>query len=80
MSTIESRNHIVPDSFDDLTDESGTIKLKVDFDLETAVIESKSIDKEMVIDFEKSVKKDNSGEESVIRIIETKKNKNKPLW
>jgi hypothetical protein len=79
MSTIKSRNHIVPDSFDDLENESGTIKLKVDFDLETAVIESKSIDKEMVIDFEKSVKQtDNS--ESVIRIIETKKNKNKPLW
>lgn len=79
MSTIKSRNHIVPDSFDDLTDESGTIKLKIDFDLETAVIESKSIDKEMVIDFEKSVKKED-GVESVIRIIETKKNKNKPLW
>ena len=79
MSTIESRNHIVPDSFDDLEDESGTIKLEVNFDIETAVIESKSIDKEMVIDFEKSVKQtDNS--ESVIRIIETKKNKNKPLW
>lgn len=79
MSTIESRNHIVPDSFDDLEDESGTIKLKVDFDLETEVIESKSIDKEMAIDFEKSVKQtDNS--ESVMRIIETKKNKNKPLW
>lgn len=79
MSTTKNRSFIVPDSFDDLIDESGTIKLKVDFDLETAVIESKSIDKEMVIDFEKSVKQtDNS--ESVIRIIETKKNKNKPLW
>ena len=79
MNTTRSRSFIVPDSFDDLEDESGTIKLKVDFDLETAVIESKSIDKEMVIDFEKSVKKED-GVESVIRIIETKKKNSSPLW
>nr|DAG97941.1 MAG TPA: hypothetical protein [Ackermannviridae sp.] len=79
MSTTRSRSFIVPDSFDDLEDESGTIKLKVDFDIDTGVIESKSIDKEMDIDFEKSVKQEDATE-SVIRIIETKKNKNKPLW
>lgn len=79
MNTTRSRSFIVPDSFDDLEDESGTIKLKVGFDLETEVIESKSIDKEMVIDFDKSVKQaDNS--ESVIRIIETKKKNSNPLW
>lgn len=78
MSTTRSRSFIVPDSFDDLEDESGTIKLKVGFDLSTDVIESKSIDKEMVIDFEKSVKQEDATE-SVIRIIETKKNSS-PLW
>ena len=79
MSTTKSRSFIVPDSFDDLEDESGTIKLKVGFDLETAVIESKSIDKEMDIDFEKSVKQEDATE-SVIRIIETKKKNSNPLW
>lgn len=79
MSTTRSRSFIVPDSFDDLEDESGTIKLKVDFDLETEVIESKSIDKEMAIDFEKSVKQEDATE-SVIRIIETKKKNSSPLW
>lgn len=79
MSTTKSRSFIVPDSFDDLEDESGTIKLEVDFDLETAVIESKSIDKEMVIDFGKSVKQAEDTE-SVIRIIETKKKNSSPLW
>lgn len=79
MSTTRSRSFIVPDSFDDLEDESGTIKLEVNFDIETGVIESKSIDKEMIIDFEKNVKQADDSE-SVIRIIETKKNKNKPLW
>ena len=79
MSTTRSRDFIVPDSFDDLEDESGTIKLKVDFDLETEVIESKSIDKEMIIDFEKSVKQAEDAE-SVIRIIETKKKNSSPLW
>ena len=79
MSIIRSRSFIVPDSFDDLEDESGTIKLKVGFDLETEVIESKSIDKEMVIDFEKSVKQEDVTE-SVIRIIETKKKNSNPLW
>ena len=78
MNTTRSRSFIVPDSFDDLEDESGTIKLRVGFDLETEVIESKSIDKEMVIDFEKSVKQEDTTE-SVIRIIETKKNSS-PLW
>jgi len=78
MNTTESRSFIVPDSFDDLEDESGTIKLKVNFDLETGVIESKSIDKEMAIDFEKSVKQAENAE-SVIRIIEVKKNSS-PLW
>jgi hypothetical protein len=79
MNTTRSRSFIVPDSFDDLEDESGTIKLKVGFDLETAVIESKSIDKEMTIDFEKSVRQQENTE-SVIRIIETKKKNNSPLW
>ena len=79
MSTTRSRSFIVPDSFDDLEDESGTIKFKVDFNLETAVIESKSIDKEIVIDFEKSVKQEDATE-SVIRIIETKKKNSSPLW
>lgn len=79
MNTTKSRSFIVPDSFDDLEDESGTIKLKVGFDLETEVIESKSIDKEMVIDFDKSVKQEDATE-SVIRIIETKKKNNNPLW
>lgn len=79
MNTTRSRSFIVPDSFDDLEDESGTIKLKVDFNLETAVIESKSIDKEMIIDFEKSVKQAEDTE-SVIRIIETKKTDSSPLW
>lgn len=79
MNTTESRDFIVPDSFDDLEDESGAIKLKVNFDLETGVIESKSIDKEMVIDFEKSVKQ-SENTESVIRIIETKKKNSSPLW
>ena len=79
MNITRSRSFIVPDSFNDLEDESGTIKLKVDFDLETAVIESKSIDKEMVIDFEKSVKQAEDTE-SVIRIIETKKKNSNPLW
>lgn len=79
MNTTRSRSFIVPDSFDDLEDESGTIKLKVDFDIDTGVIESKSIDKEMVIDFEKSVKQAEDTE-SVIRIIETKKKNNNPLW
>ena len=79
MSTTRSRSFIVPDSFDDLEDKSGTIKLEVDFDIETAVIESKSIDKEMVIDFGKSVKQAEDAE-SVIRIIETKKKNSNPLW
>ena len=79
MNTTRSRSFIVPDSFDDLEDESGTIKLGVDFDLSTGVIESKSIDKEMVIDFEKSVKQAEDTE-SVIRIIETKKKNSSPLW
>lgn len=79
MNTTRSRSFIVPDSFDDLEDESGIIKLEVDFDLETEVIESKSIDKEMVIDFEKSVKQEDATE-SVIRIIETKKKNSNPLW
>lgn len=79
MNTTRSRSFIVPDSFDDLEDESGTIKLEVDFDLSTDVIESKSIDKEMVIDFEKSVKQAEDTE-SVIRIIETKKKNSSPLW
>lgn len=79
MNTTKSRSFIVPDSFDDLQDESGTIKLKVGFNLETEVIESKSIDKEMVIDFEKSVKQEDATE-SVIRIIETKKKNSNPLW
>lgn len=79
MNTTKSRDFIVPDSFDDLEDESGTIKLEVGFDLETEVIESKSIDKEMVIDFEKSVKQEYATE-SVIRIIETKKKNSNPLW
>lgn len=79
MNTTKSRSFIVPDSFDDLEDKSGTIKLKVDFNLETEVIESKSIDKEMVIDFEKSVKQEDTAE-SVIRIIETKKKNSNPLW
>ena len=79
MNTTRSRSFIVPDSFDDLEDESGTIKLKVGFDLSTDVIESKSIDKEMVIDFEKNVKQDDATE-SVIRIIETKKKNSSPLW
>lgn len=79
MNTTRSRSFIVPDSFDDLEDESGTIKLKVGFDIDTGVIESKSIDKEMVIDFEKSVKQEDSTE-SVIRIIETKKKNSSPLW
>lgn len=79
MNTTRSRSFIVPDSFDDFEDESGTIKLKIGFDLETSVIESKSIDKEMVIDFEKSVKQ-SEDTESVIRIIETKKKNNNPLW
>lgn len=79
MNTTRSRSFIVPDSFDDLEDESGTIKLGVDFDLSTDVIESKSIDKEMVIDFEKSVKQAEDTE-SVIRIIETKKKNSSPLW
>lgn len=79
MSIIRNRSFIVPDSFDDLEDESGTIKLKVGFDLETEVIESKSIDKEMVIDFEKSMKQAEDAE-SVIRIIETKKKNSNPLW
>lgn len=79
MNTNGSRSFIVPDSFDDLEDESGTIKLKVGFDLETAVIESKSIDKEMAIDFGKSMKQAEDTE-SVIRIIETKKKNSSPLW
>lgn len=79
MNTTRSRSFIVPDSFDDLEDKSGTIKLKVGFNLETEVIESKSIDKEMVIDFDKSVKQAEDTE-SVIRIIETKKKNNNPLW
>lgn len=79
MNTTRSRSFIVPDSFDDLEDESGTIKLKVGFDIDTGVIESKSIDKEMVIDFEKSVKHEEDTE-SVIRIIETKKKNSSPLW
>lgn len=79
MNTTRSRSFIVPDSFDDLEDESGTIKLKVGFDIDTGVIESKSIDKEMVIDFEKSVKQEDTTE-SVIRIIETKKKNSSPLW
>ena len=79
MNTTRSRSFIVPDSFDDHEDESGTIKLKVDFDIDTGVIESKSIDKEMDIDFEKSVKQEDATE-SVIRIIETKKKNNSPLW
>lgn len=79
MNTTKSRSFIVPDSFDDLQDESGTIKLKVGFDLSTDVIESKSIDKEMVIDFDKSVKQAEDTE-SVIRIIETKKKNSSPLW
>ena len=79
MSITRNRSFIVPDSFDDLEDESGTIKLKVGFGLETEVIESKSIDKEMVIDFEKSVKQEDATE-SVIRIIETKKTDSSPLW
>lgn len=79
MNTTRSRSFIVPDSFDDLEDESGTIKLKVGFDLETEVIESKSIDKEMIIDFDKSVKQEDATE-SVIRIIETKKKNSNPLW
>ena len=79
MSTTRNRSFIVPDSFDDLEDESGTIKLKVNFDLETGVIESKSIDKEMAIDFEKSVEQAEDTE-SVIRIIETKKTDSSPLW
>lgn len=79
MNTTRSRSFIVPDSFDDLEDESGTIKLEVNFDLETEVIESKSIDKEMVIDFDKSVKQEDATE-SVIRIIETKKKNSNPLW
>lgn len=79
MSTTKNRSFIVPDSFDDLEDESGTIKLKVGFDLETEVVESKSIDKEIVIDFEKSVKQEDATE-SVIRIIETKKKNSSPLW
>lgn len=79
MSTTRSRSFIVPDSFDDLEDESGTIKLKVDFDIDTGVIKSKSIDKEMDIDFEKSVKQEDATE-SVIRIIETKKKNSNPLW
>lgn len=79
MNTTRSRSFIVPDSFDDLEDESGTIKLKVGFDIDTGVIESKSIDKEMVIDFDKSVKQEDATE-SVIRIIETKKTDSSPLW
>lgn len=79
MNTTKSRSFIVPDSFDDLEDESGTIKLKVGFNLDTEVIESKSIDKEMVIHFGKSVKQEDTTE-SVIRIIETKKKNNNPLW
>jgi hypothetical protein len=79
MNTTKSRDFIVPDSFDDLEDESGTIKLKVGFDLETEVIESKSIDKEMIIDFDKSVKQEDATG-SVIRIIETKKKNSNPLW
>lgn len=79
MSTTRSRSFIVPDSFDDLEDESGTIKLEVNFGIETGVIESKSIDKEMIIDFEKSVKQADDSE-SVIRIIETKKTDSNPLW
>lgn len=79
MSITRSRSFIVPDSFDDLEDESGTIKLKVGFDIDTGVIESKSIDKEMVVDFEKSVKQEDATE-SVIRIIETKKKNSSPLW
>ena len=79
MSITRNRSFIVPDSFDDLEDESGTIKLKVGFGLETEVIESKSIDKEMVIDFEKSVKQEDATE-SVIRIIETKKTDSSSLW
>lgn len=79
MSTTRSRSFIVPDSFDDLEDESGTIKLEVGFDIDTGVIESKSIDKEMVIDFEKSVKQAEDTE-SVIRMIETKKKNSNPLW
>lgn len=79
MNTTRSRSFIVPDSFDDLEDESGTIKLEVKFDIETGVIESKSIDKEMVIDFDKSVKQEDATE-SVIRIIETKKKNSNPLW
>lgn len=79
MNTTRSKSFIVPDSFDDLEDESGTIKLKVGFDIDTEVIESKSIDKEMVIDFEKSVKQEDATE-SVIRIIETKKKNSSPLW
>lgn len=79
MSTTRSRSFIVPDSFDDLEDESGTIKLEVNFDIDTGVIKSKSIDKEMDIDFEKSVKQEDATE-SVIRIIETKKTDSSPLW
>lgn len=79
MNTTRSRSFIVPDSFDDLEDESGTIKLKVGFDIDTGVIESKSIDKEMIIDFEKNVKQAEDTE-SVIRIIETKKKNSSPLW
>lgn len=79
MNTTRNRSFIVPDSFDDLEDKSGTIKLKVGFNLETEVVESKSIDKEMVIDFGKSVKQAEDTE-SVIRIIETKKKNSNPLW
>ena len=80
MNITRSRDFIVPDSFDDLEDESGTIKLNIGFDLLTDVIQSKSIDKDIFIDFDKSMKQDKDDVESVIRIIETKKNDNRPLW
>lgn len=79
MNTTRSRDFIVPDSVEDLVDESGTIKLKVDFDLSTDIIQSKYIDKDIFVDFDKSMKQEDDVE-SVIRIIETKKNNNNPLW
>ena len=78
MNIIEGRDFIVPDSIEDLEDESGTMKLNVGFDLSSDIIQSKFIDKDMSINFDESVKR--TDKESTIRIIETKKIKDNPLW
>ena len=78
MNIIEGRDFIVPDSIEDLEDESGTMKLNIGFDLSTDIIQSKFIDKDMSINFDESVKR--TDKESTIRIIETKKIKDNPLW